>query len=176
VKSMMYLHKSSRSIGQGERGFSMAESILALVVATTMIGVTAPMFVAQRQRNIDSEIFSGAKSVAVNCLEDLREKDPTTLQITSQFTNRTACNLDADQLRQAGTSYRVQTWVRMAEVNPNAMTNAQGYGNFQCTNNTVIGTGTDSRCVSVRVIWQGKVIHSASSIYASFGGASIVGE
>lgn len=167
------LHKNKLNHRYNHRGFSLVEAIAALTVASIMLAVTGPLFVAQRQENVESEVMSGAKSVAIRCLETLRQQDILTLPISNTFNSTTpACNLPAADRTQMGSEYQIATQIRMARLDPGSMVDANGNGNFQCGDTaaaTDLSGTTGSRCISVQVSWQGQVKYTVSSIYASFG-------
>jgi type II secretory pathway pseudopilin PulG len=155
-------------VGQNQ-GFSMVEAIAGLVVASVLIGVTGPMFVAQRQENINSELMSGAKSVATRCMELMRRQDLTQLTVSDDYNSATpACDIPAAERTQMGQEFQVATRIRMVTLDPGSLVAANGDGQFQCGGAGSSAT-TGSRCVSVRVFWKGKVMYAVNSVYASLG-------
>jgi type II secretory pathway pseudopilin PulG len=163
------------------QGFSLVEAIAALTVASVMLAVTGPLFMAQRQENVRSEVMSGAKSVAIRCLETLRQQNPANLTISNDFNSANpACNLPAADRTQMGTEYQIATRVRMARLDPGTLVDANGNGNFQCGDAAVasdnLSGDTGSRCITVQVSWQGEVMFTVGSIYASLGVGQGVGQ
>lgn len=55
-----------------EQGFSLVESLAALVILVTVLGFAAPLFMDQRFSNIKSEIRTGAVAASQQILEQTR--------------------------------------------------------------------------------------------------------
>jgi prepilin-type N-terminal cleavage/methylation domain-containing protein len=71
--------KSKRLFSKCDRGFSLVEVIVALVIIATGLAFLSLLFTQQRLNNINSEIRSGAVVFSQRILDHLRQKDPKTL-------------------------------------------------------------------------------------------------
>ncbi|NCJ06535.1 hypothetical protein GS597_08440 [Synechococcales cyanobacterium C] len=93
-----FLHRKNT---QHEQGFSLAESMAGLVIATVTLTAAAPLFLRQHISNINSEIRTGATSVAQQILDDLRfqtqsrthsSPPPGTIQIKTELSSMAPAN------------------------------------------------------------------------------------
>ena len=84
-----------------ERGFTLIEVMAAMLIFSVLLGGLAPVFVAQLQRNTNSEIRTGAVSAAQFTLDEYRLIDPTTLPSTG--------TQGPDDLEINGRTYQITT-------------------------------------------------------------------
>ncbi len=78
---MAKLTSSPKLKNRNEQGFSLSESMAGLVIATVTLAVAAPLFMQQHVSNINSEIRTGAASLAQQMLDSMRYRNPAQLPL-----------------------------------------------------------------------------------------------
>jgi type II secretory pathway pseudopilin PulG len=115
-------------------GFSYIEAVVALLIAMAVFAATGPLFWSQRERNINSQINTGAAAIAQDLLEQQR------LNFRAALPNLVETQ-SLDQTRM-GNTYAVDTRIREF-----AGRNADG--SINCT--PVANVTSRARCLRVQV-------------------------
>lgn len=68
---------------QAEKGFSIIEALVALLIVTIVSSLSVSLFIGQHQQNINSEIRTGAIALSQQILDSLRQVNPKIMPGTS---------------------------------------------------------------------------------------------
>jgi type II secretory pathway pseudopilin PulG len=129
------LYKQLQLTSQARQtGFSYIEAVVALLIAMAVFAATGPLFWSQRERNINSQINTGAAAIAQDMLEQQRLNFRSSLPdvIETALATRT----------RMGNTYVVDTRIREF-----AGRNADG--SINCT--PVANATSRARCIRVQV-------------------------
>lgn len=78
IPSMQYLQARHRS----EQGLALVETVVAIVIFTTMIVAFLPLFLSFKATTIRNDIRLGAAAVTQQVMDELRRIDPSKLPTT----------------------------------------------------------------------------------------------
>jgi type II secretory pathway pseudopilin PulG len=115
-------------------GFSYIEAVVALLIAMAVFAATGPLFWSQRERNINSQLNTGAAAIAQDMLEQQR------LNFRTSLPNLAETGLTTET--RMGNTYVVDTRIREF-----AGRNADG--SINCT--PVANATSRARCLRVQV-------------------------
>jgi type II secretory pathway pseudopilin PulG len=151
-----WMNNSGLRFAKHNRGASYLEAIVATVVLTAVLGAVAPLFVGQRQRNVDSELRTGAAAAAQAVMEDLRLRFRDSLPPIGEQNLTTAADADSLTLPAMGNQFTVN--LRVQEFTGVA-------GNNSLTCSTVPNPTSTARCVRVQVRSGDNLIYVMDTVY-----------
>ncbi|MBW4551837.1 MAG: type II secretion system GspH family protein [Aphanocapsa sp. GSE-SYN-MK-11-07L] len=145
------------------QGFTFVESLAALVVVTITLGLMGPLFMNQRQQNVDSDLLTGATSLATRCMEELRQQDPSSIALGESSSPNPACDLPTDAFtvdNPLGKSFQITTNVRTAVVDTSS---TAANGSYTCS--TVSSATSGARCLDITISFNGRQIYATQTVY-----------
>jgi prepilin-type N-terminal cleavage/methylation domain-containing protein len=145
------------------RGFTFVESLAALVVVTITLGLMGPLFMNQRQQNVDSDLLTGATSLATRCMEELRQQNPSSITLGTSSSPTPACNLPADAFtvdNPLGKSFQITTNVRTALVDTSSTATN---GSYTCS--TAASASSGAKCLDITISFNGRQIYATQTVY-----------
>lgn len=132
------------------RGASYLEAVVAVILITVFLGAVGPLFVGQRQRNVDSELRTGAAAAAQTVLENFRRSFRNGIpaltppggqnQIQTVMGNQFTVNLRVEDFQGVGTD--------------NTLT---------CS--TVANPTSTARCIRIQVRSGSNIIYAIDTVY-----------
>jgi type II secretory pathway pseudopilin PulG len=131
-------------------GASYIEAIVALIFITIVLGAVAPLFIGQRQNNVDSEMRTSAAALAQATLEDYRLRFRDTLPpLTS------AAGVDQTQTSM-GNQFTVN--LRVHEFD-----GVDASGNLNC--GPTANPTSSARCIRIQVSKGGTLVYVIETVY-----------
>jgi type II secretory pathway pseudopilin PulG len=135
MKSQLYLLRMLSIPRHKNLGFSYVEAVVALVIALVVLAAVGPLFWNQRERNVNSQVRTGAAAVAQRILEDYRREFRSALPALTPTPLTSTRNL-------MGNTYRANVIIR-------EFGGRNADGTFNCT--TTVNANSRARCIRVEV-------------------------
>jgi prepilin-type N-terminal cleavage/methylation domain-containing protein len=163
MKSKLYKTKIVNQIKASEQGFSLLETMIALVTLGICLAYAMPLFLYAKINNSKSQIRTGALIVAQRTFDDIRQKSMTSLPINDGIANPLTGNpvllpanvtapTNAEKLLTTAMGRQYQTKITYCE-------------NYTATNPVC---GTNYREFKVEVIHNGSTVYDLQGTYTDF--------
>ncbi len=129
-----------------EQGFSLIEAMAAMLIVTITLSSIGPMFMQQRQKNVENDILTGAVTLSQQILDDLRRQE------TLEPGENTESNIDS-----FGRTYDYTQ--NICTQKPTVSTN----GSVTCS--TTPNPSSEARYVLLQINNNGKTVYTVETIY-----------